>query len=360
MANDRVSISEPPKSPRSKSNGATKDTVPPPSPRSFNGFSEITSFLWGVADLLRGDYKQADYGKVILPLTVIRRLDCVLDKTKAKVLAKHQELKAAKHPEGTIEKMLLRASGTTFYNTSKLDFEKLKGDPNHIAANLTSYIKGFSANARDVIEQFKFADHIAKLEDSNLLFQVVSRFADVDLHPDKIPNHVMGSVFEELIRKFAEASNETAGEHFTPREVIRLMVDLLFIEDEETLTKKGIVRTLYDPAAGTGGMLSIAEEYLRELNPDAELKVFGQELNAESYAICKSDMMIKGQNPENIVRGNSFSEDGHEGAKFDYMLSNPPFGVEWKKVQKEGSSAGFVGARKAIAPFATGSGRPKG
>jgi type I restriction enzyme M protein len=318
-----------------KVNGASRDTAPPPSPRSFNGFSEVTSFIWGVADLLRGDYKQADYGKVILPLTVIRRLDCVLDKSKAKVLAKHQELKAAKHPEGTIEKMLLRASGTTFYNTSKLDFEKLKGDPNHIAANLTSYIKGFSANARDVIEQFKFADQIAKLEESNLLFQVVSRFADVDLHPDKVPNHVMGSIFEELIRKFAEASNETAGEHFTPREVIRLMVDLLFIEDEQTLTRKGIVRTLYDPAAGTGGMLSVAEEYLRELNPDAELKVFGQELNAESYAICKSDMMIKGQNPENIVRGNSFSEDGHPSAKFDYMLSNPPFGVEWKKVQKE-------------------------
>jgi type I restriction enzyme M protein len=332
MANPRTSPSN---RPPPSANGAASDTTPPPSPRSFNGFSEITSFIWGVADLLRGDYKQADYGKVILPLTVIRRLDCVLDKTKAKVLAKHQDLKAAKHPEGTIEKMLLRASGTTFYNTSKLDFEKLKGDPNHIAANLTSYIKGFSANARDVIEQFKFSDQIAKLDESNLLFQVVSRFADMDLHPDKVPNHVMGSIFEELIRKFAEASNETAGEHFTPREVIRLMVDLLFIEDEETLTKKGIVRTLYDPAAGTGGMLSVAEEYLRELNPDAELKVFGQELNAESYAICKSDMMIKGQNPENIVRGNSFSEDGHPSAKFDYMLSNPPFGVEWKKVQKE-------------------------
>jgi type I restriction enzyme M protein len=318
-----------------KTNGAAKDTAPPPSPRSFTGFSEITSFLWSIADLLRGDYKQADYGKVILPLTVLRRLDCVLERTKTKVLAKHAELKQAKHPEGTIEKMLLRASGNTFYNTSKMDFEKLKGDPNNIAANLTSYIKGFSETARDVIEQFKFADQIAKLDEANLLFQIISRFADVDLHPDKVPNHVMGSIFEELIRKFAEASNETAGEHFTPREVIRLMVDLLFIEDEETLTKKGIVRTLYDPAAGTGGMLSVAEEYLRELNPDAELKVYGQELNAESYAICKSDMMIKGQNPENIVRGNSFSEDGHDGKKFDYMLSNPPFGVEWKKVQKE-------------------------
>jgi len=186
-----------------------------------------------------------------------------------------------------------------------------------------------------VIEQFKLPDQIAKLDEANLLFQVISRFAEVDLHPDTVPNHVMGSIFEELIRKFAEASNETAGEHFTPREVIRLMVDLLFIEDEETLTKKGIVRTLFDPACGTGGMLSVAEEYLRELNSQAKLEVFGQELNSESFAICESDMMIKGQNPQNIVRGNSFSEDGHVGKKFDYMLSNPPFGVEWKKVQKE-------------------------
>jgi type I restriction enzyme M protein len=313
----------------------SKDTLSPPSARSFNDFSEITSFLWSIANLLRGDYRAADYGTVILPLTVLRRLDCVLEKTKPKVLAKHAELKQAKHPEGTIEKMLLRASGTSFYNTSKLDFEKLKGDPNNIALNLTSYIKGFSASARDIIEQFKFADQIAKLDEANLLFQVVSKFAEVDLHPDKIPNYVMGSIFEELIRRFAEASNEDAGEHFTPREVIRLMVDLLFIEDEETLTKKGTVRTLYDPAAGTGGMLSVAEEYLRELNPEAELKVYGQELNAESYSVCKSDMMIKGQNPENIVRGNSFSQDGHPNATFDYMLSNPPFGVEWKKVQKE-------------------------
>jgi len=321
--------------------------VPPPSPRSFTGFSEVTSFLWSIADLLRGDYKQADYGKVILPLTVLRRLDCVLEKSKAKVLAKHAELKQAKHPEGTIDKMLVRTTGVPFYNTSKLDFEKLKGDPNHIGANLTSYIKGFSPNARDVIEQFKLADQIATLDESNLLFQVVSRFAEVDLHPDTVPNHVMGSIFEELIRKFAEASNETAGEHFTPRERIRLMVDLLFIEDETTLTKKGIVRTLFDPACGTGGMLSVAEEYLRELNPQAKLEVFGQELNSESFAICESDMMIKGQNPENIVRGNSFSEDGHVGKKFDYMLSNPPFGVEWKKVQKaiedEHEKQGFAG-----------------
>jgi type I restriction enzyme M protein len=336
MANDRVAMNGTSKSTGAqRARGASTDTAPPPSPRSFNGFSEITSFLWSVADLLRGDYKQADYGKVILPLTVLRRLDCVLEKTKAKVLAKHVDLKQAKHPEGTIEKMLVRTTGVPFYNTSKLDFEKLKGDPNHIGANLTSYIKGFSPNARDVIEQFKFADHIAKLDESNLLFQVVSRFAEVDLHPDTVPNHVMGSIFEELIRRFAEASNETAGEHFTPREVVRLMVDLLFIEDEETLTRKGIVRTLFDPACGTGGMLSVAEEYLRELNPQAKLEVCGQELNSESFAICESDMMIRGQNGENIVRGNSFTEDGHVGRKFDYMLCNPPFGVEWKKVQKE-------------------------
>lgn len=330
--------------PRSK---PSTDTAPPPSPRSFQGFSEVTSFLWSIADLLRGDYKQADYGKVILPFTVLRRLDCVLEKTKAKVLDKHAELKAAKHPEGTIEKMLLRATKVGFYNTSKYDFEKLKGDPNHIAKNLNHYIAGFSPDARDVVDQFKLADHIAKLDESDLLFQVVSRFAAVNLHPSTVPNHVMGSIFEELIRRFAEASNETAGEHFTPREVIRLMVDLLFTEDDDALRTPGIVRTIYDPACGTGGMLSVAEEYLRELNPQAQLEVFGQELNSESFAICKSDMMIKGQKADNIVRGNSFSEDGHVGKKFDYMLSNPPFGVEWKKVQKiiedEHETQGFAG-----------------
>jgi type I restriction enzyme M protein len=348
MATDRPASGSTSKSPSTtKATGTSKDTAPPPSPRTFSGFSEVTSFLWSVADLLRGDYKQADYGKVILPFTVLRRLDCVLEKSKEKVLAKHAELKAAKHPDGTIDKMLARLTGVPFYNTSKLDFAKLNGDPDRIAANLTSYIKGFSPNARDVIEQFKFQEQVAKLDESNLLFQVVSKFAEVDLHPATVPNTVMGSIFEELIRRFAEASNETAGEHFTPREVIRLMVDLLFTEDEATLTKKGIVCTLFDPACGTGGMLSVAEEYLRELNAQATLEVFGQELNSESFAICESDMMIKGQNPENIVRGNSFSEDGHEGRRFDYMLSNPPFGVEWKKVQtaieEEHEKQGFAG-----------------
>jgi len=313
--------------------------------RSFNGFGEITGFIWSVADLLRGDYKQADYGKVILPFTVVRRLDCVLDASREKVLQKYESLKSGQVKN--LEPVLNRITRVPFHNTSKFNFEKLKGDPNHLAANLKAYIRGFSTSAQDIIERFEFDKHIAKLDESNLLFQVVSRFAEVDLHPEVVPNHVMGSVFEELIRRFAEQSNETAGEHFTPREVIRLMVNLLFIEDDHVLRKPGIVRTLFDPACGTGGMLSVAEEYLRELNPDARLEVFGQELNDESYAICKADMMIKGQNPENIKRGNSFSEDGHSGGRFDYMLSNPPFGVEWKKVEKairdEYDGQGFSG-----------------
>jgi type I restriction enzyme M protein len=310
----------------------TKNTTVKAELRQFNGFNEITSFIWSIADLLRGDYKQSGYGKVIMPLTVLRRMDCVLANTKEKVLSKYQSLKGGNIKN--LEPVLNRITGVPFHNISKLDFEKLKGDPNHIAANLNSYIKGFSENARDIIERFKFVDQIAKLDEANLLFMVISRFAEVDLHPNAIPNHKMGSIFEELIRRFSEQSNETAGEHFTPREVIRLMVNLLFIEDEDVLTKPGIVKTLYDPACGTGGMLSVSEEYLSELNPDARLEVFGQELNDESYATCKADMMIKGQNPSNIVQGNSFSEDGHGGKKFDYMLSNPPFGVEWKKVEK--------------------------
>ncbi|HPB55689.1 MAG TPA: class I SAM-dependent DNA methyltransferase [Acidobacteriota bacterium] len=315
------------------------------SPRQFGSFSEITSFLWSMADLLRGDYKQADYGKVILPFTVLRRLDCVLADTREAVWKKAKSLKdrGIKDPEA----ILNRTAKVGFHNTSQFDFEKLRGDPNHLARNLGAYIRGFSSNARDIIERFKFSDQIAKLDEANLLFQVLSKFAEVDLHPKTVPNHLMGSIFEELIRRFSEQSNETAGEHFTPRDVIRLMVDLLFIEDDEVLRRPGVVRTLYDPACGTGGMLSVAEEYLRELNPAAQLMVFGQELNDESYAICKSDMMIKGQNPANIARGNSFSEDGHIGQRFDYMLSNPPFGVEWKKVQKvvedEHETQGYAG-----------------
>ena len=304
--------------------------------RTFQSFREITDFLWQNAERLRGTYKPNEYDKVILPLLVVRRLDCLLAPKKDKVLAKLTDLRAKgmKLSDPAVDVALKKAAGVPFYNISKADFPRLKGDPNHLAQHLRGYLKDFSPNARDIIEQFKFDEQITRLDDANLLFQVVSLFADVNLHPNAVPNHVMGSIFEELIRRFNEKKNEEAGDHYTPREIIRLMVDLLFVEDDDALRKPGVVRTLFDPACGTGGMLSVAEEYLRELNPQARLEVFGQELNAESYAICKSDMIVKGQNPDHIVRGNSFSEDGHEDLRFDYMLSNPPFGVDWKNVQK--------------------------
>ena len=292
----------------------------------------LSAFIWSVADLLRGDYKQSDYGKVILPFTVLRRLDCVLESTKEAVLAEQ----ASKQEAGVNpEPFLLRKSRQSFYNISPLDMKRLIGDQDYIKENIFSYIQGFSIAVRDVFERFNFYTQVERLAKSGLLYLVTERFATVDLHPDKVSNNQMGLVFEELIRKFAEISNETAGEHFTPREVIKLMVNLLFIEDDDVLAKPGIVRTIYDPTAGTGGMLSVADEYLREHNPEARLTMFGQELNPESYAICKADMLIKGQDVANIVFGNTFSDDGHIHKKFDYMLSNPPFGVEWKKVEKE-------------------------
>ena len=302
------------------------------------------SFIWSVADLLRGTYKQSEYGKVVLPLVVIRRLDCVLEPTKDAVLKRAKSLKGKVE---NVEPVLRSVAGQQFTNTSPLDFRRLLDDPIHIADNLRSYIGGFSEAARDVIDRFDFNTQIAKLDKANLLYKVVARFADIDLHPEAVSNIEMGYLYEELIRRFSELSNETAGEHFTPREVIRLMVNLLFIEDEKALTKKGVVRTLFDPACGTGGMLSVAEDHLRSLNPDARLEVFGQELNDETYAICRSDMMLKGQDASHIVAGNSFSEDGHKGARYDYLLANPPFGVEWKNVEDEvkteASTKGFAG-----------------
>ena len=292
----------------------------------------LSSFIWSVADLLRGDYKQSEYGKVILPFTVLRRLDCVLEKTKKAVLAEYEKRKQAKiNPEP----FLLKKAGQFFFNTSPLDMKKLVGDQDHIKENLNSYIQAFSPAVRDIFEAFEFHTQIDRLAKGGLLYLVTEKFATIDLHPDSVSNAQMGAVFEELIRKFAEISNETAGEHFTPREVIRLMVNLLFIEDDEALTKPGVVRSLYDPTAGTGGMLSIGGEHLAELNPDARLVMYGQELNPESYAICKADMLIKGQDIANIIQGNTLSEDGLTGKHFDYMLSNPPFGVEWKKIEKE-------------------------
>ena len=304
----------------------------------------LSAFIWSVADLLRGDYKQSEYGKVILPFTVLRRLDCVLEPTKAAVLAElADKQKAGLNPDP----FLLRKAGQSFYNASPLDMRRLMGDQDHIRENLFAYVQAFSPSARDIFERFDFAAQIERLAKNGLLYQVAEKFAGIDLHPEVVDNSQMGLVFEELIRKFAEISNETAGEHFTPREVIRLMVNLIFVEDDEALTKPGVVRTLYDPTAGTGGMLSVAEEHLKAMNPRAKLSVSGQELNDESYAICKADMLIKGQDVGNIVPGNTLSDDGHAHAKFDYMLSNPPFGVEWKKVEKdvrkEHESQGFNG-----------------
>lgn len=298
----------------------------------MDNFKEKADLIWKVADLLRGDYKQSDYGKVILPLTVLRRLDCVLKPTKEKVLERLPKVSSMK--ERAKDLALNKAAGFNFHNRSKFDFDKLIADPDNIAANLRNYINGFSTSAREIIEYFNFDDQIDRMDDpkADILFRVVKEFQGIDL--TNMKSMQMGYVFEDLIRRFAEQSNETAGEHFTPREVIRLMVSVLFIEDSDTLTKDGIVKTMYDPACGTGGMLSEGERYVKEFNPKADLKVFGQEINPESYAICKSDMLIKGQDPSNIKFGNTFTVDGLEDEKFDYMLSNPPFGVDWKKAQK--------------------------
>ncbi len=287
--------------------------------------------IWAIAELLRGDYRQSEYGKVVLPFTLLRRLDCVLEPTKAATRAEYEKRKDLGID---LSFFLNSASGLSFYNTSQFNFEKLVGASSDIKANLIEYINGFSENTRDIFERYEFAAQIERLDSANLLFQIVKTFAGIDLSPQVVSNTDMGLMFEELIRKFAELSNETAGEHYTPREVIRLMVDLLFEPDNDALSKPGIVRSIYDPAAGTGGMLSVAEDHLRAQNPGAKLVAFGQELNGESYAICKADMLIKGQDVGNIVCGNTLSNDGHAARSFDYGLSNPPFGVEWKKIEK--------------------------
>jgi len=304
----------------------------------------LSSLIWSVADLLRGDFKQSEYGRVILPFTVLRRLDCVLAPTKEAALKEH----AARQAAGiAFEPFVKRKTGLDFYNVSSLDMPKLMGDQDHIRANLESYIQGFAPDVRSIFEHFDFATTVERLHKAKLLYLVTEKFVRIDLHPSNVDNVQMGLVFEELIRKFAELSNETAGEHFTPREVIRLMVDLLFIEDSAGLTRPGIVRTMYDPTAGTGGMLSVAAEHLAGMNPKARLTLFGQELNPESHAICKADMLIRGQDISNIIIGNTLSDDGLPGKHFDYMLSNPPFGVEWKKIEKavrdEHEKQGFNG-----------------
>lgn len=299
-----------------------------------NNFSQVAAFIWSVADLLRGDFKQSQYGRVILPFTLLRRLECVFEPSKAKVLEANEKVKAMPLPEEAKEKMLLKATESlSFFNTSELDLSSL-GQKN-IRANLSNYIQHFSKDAREIFEHFKFDEFTGLLDDANLLYKVVQKFASTDLSPQTISNHDMGLVFEELIRRFAESSNETAGEHFTPRDIVRLTTGLIFSQDDDALNKEGVIRTIYDPTAGTGGFLSSGTEYVYEHNPEAVMRVFGQELNPESYAICKADMLIKGQDVSRIKLGNTLSNDQLAYEKFDYMLSNPPFGVDWKKIEQE-------------------------
>ncbi|MGW9437222.1 type I restriction-modification system subunit M [Streptomyces sp. NPDC055607] len=293
--------------------------------------TELANHAWSVADLLRGDYRQSDYGKVILPFTVLRRLECVLEPTRDKVV--ETVAKFAGQDIDT-DRFLRRASGHAFYNRSELTLRKIAADPQNAAKNLQVYVAAFSTNAREVLEKYDFQQQVKKLDDANLLYQVIGKFTDLDLRPEVVPNHNMGYIFEELIRRFSEQSNETAGEHFTPREVIKLMVELLVAPDADVLTMPGAVRTVLDPACGTGGMLSAMDDHIESQNEHATVEVYGQELNPESWAICRSDLMIKGQDPDNIAFGNSFSDDGHARRKFDYILANPPFGVEWKKVKE--------------------------
>ena len=316
------------------------------------GFQDKVSLIWSVADILRGDFKPHEYGQTILPFVVLRRLECALEKTKDKVITKSKSL------EGKIndlETILNKESGHTFYNTSPLSLSKILQDPNKVASNLNSYIRAFSPSASEVLDKYGFPEKIKKLEDQGLLYQIIGKFADIDLSEESVSNEAMGYIFEELLRKFSEMSNETAGEHYTPREVIRLMVNLLFIEDSKALAGQKPIRSIYDPACGTGGMLSIAEEYLHDLNPNIKLNVFGQELNPETWAIARSDLMIKGQDPTRITLGNSLNdEDGHSGKQFDYCISNPPYGVDWKKyqvpIEKEHKTKGFEGRYGAGLP----------
>ncbi|GHC52985.1 type I restriction-modification system subunit M [Roseibacillus persicicus] len=307
--------------------------------------NNLASYIWSLADLLRGDFRQSQYGRIILPFTLLRRLECVLEASKPAVLAEAEKITAMNLPEEAEEQLLLRAAGLTFFNTSPMDLGKL-GEAG-IAANLETYLRKFSRDAREIFEYFNFNEFIGQLADANLLYKVVQRVRTADLNPEAISNHEMGLVFEELIRRFAESSNDTAGEHFTPRDIVRLTTSLVFMEDDDALQKPGIIRTIYDPTAGTGGFLSAGMEYVYEMNPNAVMRAFGQELNPESYAICKGDMLIKGQEVDRIKLGNTLSNDQLPNDKFDYMLSNPPFGVDWKKIEgdikEEHSVQGFGG-----------------
>ena len=304
--------------------------------------NEKANLIWAIADKLTGVYKPHEYGKVILPLTVIRRFDCILADTKEAVLAKHNSMA----PDLPMREVFLKkAAGYEFYNTSKYTFETLLDAPDSIEANFRNYLNGFSKNVREIIEKFKFDQEITTLADKNLLFIVIQEFTTpkADLHPNKISNLEMGYIFEEIIRRFSEAHNEDAGQHYTPREVIELMVNILFNNDNDILTKN-IAKTIYDPACGTGGMLSVAEDYLKKINSSAQLLPFGQEINDETFAICKADMLIKGNDADKIKNGNTLSDDQFPDEKFDYILSNPPFGREWKNDKKAIEKEAKLGA----------------
>jgi len=319
--------------------------------------SNLGSFVWSIAEILRGDFKQSEYGKVVLPFVVLRRLDCILEETKAEVLKAKEGLLEGVDEE-TRDMILFEAAGDNIrvYNTSRFTFESLRGqDPGQLHDNLIEYIRLFSPNIRDIfLDKFLFIDQLKRLEDRGLLWQVFDRFCQIDLHPERVSNIEMGYLFEELIRRFSEISNETAGEHFTPREVIQLIVDLLIASDDMKLSGRGIIRQVYDPACGTGGMLALAEKTLKGFNPSIRVELFGQEVNAESFGICKSDMLVSGHNPERIAYGNSLTEDAHQGKGFHYMLSNPPYGVNWKKYQgpikEEADTLGFDGRFGAGTP----------
>ncbi|WOF44395.1 type I restriction-modification system subunit M [Sphingopyxis indica] len=317
----------------------------------------LGSFVWPIAEILRGDFKQSEYGKVILPFVVLRRLDCILESTKDAVLEAANSV-----PEGvddaTRDMILFGAVGgnVKVYNLSRFTLTTLKGqDPGQLHANLVDYITKFSANVRDIfLDKFLFTDQLKRLNEGGILWNVFERFTEIDLHPDTVSNIEMGYLFEELIRRFSEISNETAGEHFTPREVIRLIVDLLIANDDTKLTGRGIIRQVYDPACGTGGMLALTEAALQEFNPSIRVELFGQELNGESFGICKSDMLVTGHDPEQIAFGNTLTQDAHKDKKFHYMLSNPPYGVDWKKYQDaikdEADTLGFDGRFGAGTP----------
>jgi len=315
--------------------------------------SEKAALIWAIADKLTGVYKPHEYGEVILPMTVIRRFDCIIADTKAAVLEKYESVKSL--PMRDV--LLRKASGHDFYNTSKYDFDKLLDDPDNIEANFRDYLNGFSENIQDIIEKFKFDGHITTMANKGILYIVIKEFTSskANLHPSVISNLEMGYIFEEIIRRFSEAHNEDAGQHYTPREVIELMVNILFYDDNDVLSGNNVAKTIYDPACGTGGMLSVAEEYLHRMNATTELMAFGQEINDQTFAICKADMLIKGNNAEFIKDGNTLTDDQFEGQTFDYILSNPPFGREWKnekaKVEAE-AKLGFAGRFGAGLPAA--------